>query len=222
MADIFREVDEDLRRDRLEKLWQRHGNTLIGVAVLIVVATAAFVVWQRWHHGKLEERTGLLVEAVRPLEPADGGSPDRKAAIAALDAAAAKLDGAPATLASLHRAGLLAREGQTADAIALYDRIAGTSGTDVLIRDFALLMSVTHQADTGDAAQLQGRLAPLLLVGNAWRFSARELSGILHARAGETAQAAARFKELADDAETPPGIRARATELAALYAAPKQ
>ena len=47
MTDIFREVDEELRRDRLEKLWKRYG-------VLIVVAVT------RSRYGRKDKR---------PLDP---------------------------------------------------------------------------------------------------------------------------------------------------------
>lgn len=221
MADIFREVDEDLRRDRMERLWQRYGSYIVGAAALIVAGTAGYVFWQRWEASRQEELTATLLQATEPLNVAEGETPDVPAAIDALAAAGSKLEGAPAVLADLHRAGLLAREGRTDEAVALYDRVAGTGGTDQLLRDMALLMSVMLQLDTGDPAQLQARLAPLLAPGNNWRFTAGEMWALLAVRAGDTAQAAAKFKELAEGADTPAGIRARASELAAFHAVPK-
>src|SRR5690349_4862887 len=35
MSDIFREIDEELRRDNIAKLWQRYGKYVIGLAVLL-------------------------------------------------------------------------------------------------------------------------------------------------------------------------------------------
>ncbi len=221
MADIFREVDEDLRRDRMERLWQRYGGVIVAVAVLIVGATAGYVLWQRWQASEQVEKTAVLLSAVEPLDVPEGGTPDAQAAIKALEAAGAQLDGAHAALARLYQAGLLAREGATAEAVALYDQVAGTGGTDPLFRDLALLLSVLHQVDSGDPAQLQGRLTPLTAAGNPWRFSARELSALLAVRAGDTAKAAAEFKALAEDADTPAGIRNRASELASFYSAPR-
>lgn len=221
MADIFREVDEDLRRDRMQRLWERYGALIVGAAVLIVAATAGYVLWQRWQASEQEQRTAVLLQAVAPLEVAEGATPDTAAAIAALDAAAGQLDGAHATLARLRQAGLLAREGNTADAVAIYDQVAGMGGADPLFRDLAQLLAVLHQLDGGDPAQLQARLSSLMDGGNPWRFSARELSALLAVRAGDTARAATLFRELSEDADTPAGIRARATELAAFYAVPR-
>ena len=43
LSDIFREIDEELRRDSLAQLWKKYGHYVIGLAVLIVIATAAIV-----------------------------------------------------------------------------------------------------------------------------------------------------------------------------------
>lgn len=44
MSDIFQEVEEDVRRERYEKLWKKYGNYIIALAVLIVAGVAAFQV----------------------------------------------------------------------------------------------------------------------------------------------------------------------------------
>ncbi len=43
MADIFKEIDEELRHDRMVRLWQRHGRLIIALAAAAVVAMAGFV-----------------------------------------------------------------------------------------------------------------------------------------------------------------------------------
>ena len=45
MSDVFKEVDEDLRREQLKSIWDRFGAYIIGAAVLIVVATAGYRLW---------------------------------------------------------------------------------------------------------------------------------------------------------------------------------
>lgn len=222
MSDIFREVDEDLRRDQIMKFWKRHGGLVIGAAILVVAATAGNVGWKHWRTTRMEERTAVLSEALSKLRPADENArPDTKAAADALAAASAKLGEGHADIARLYEAGLRAREGERDKAIALYDQVAGTAGSNPMLRDLATLMSVQQQLDTGDAAALRARLAPLLKTGNAWKASATEASALLAVRAGDNAGAAALFKELSEDSTAPQALRARATELAALHAATK-
>ena len=45
MSDIFREVDEDIRRDQIKKLWDRFGPYVLGLALLIVLGTAGYRGW---------------------------------------------------------------------------------------------------------------------------------------------------------------------------------
>ena len=48
VADIFHEVDEEVRRDQLKKLWDRYSIYLIALAVLIVVGMAAWRGYEYW------------------------------------------------------------------------------------------------------------------------------------------------------------------------------
>ncbi|MGA7040123.1 MAG: tetratricopeptide repeat protein, partial [Pseudolabrys sp.] len=48
MADIFHEVDEEVRREQLKKLWDRYSLYLIAAAILIVAAIAAWRGYEYW------------------------------------------------------------------------------------------------------------------------------------------------------------------------------
>jgi len=48
LADIFHEVDEEVRRERLQKLWDRYSIYIIGLAVLIVAGMAAWRGYEWW------------------------------------------------------------------------------------------------------------------------------------------------------------------------------
>ena len=47
---IFREVDEELRSDRIRELWRRFGPWVIAAAVLVVLAVAANEGWSWWQN----------------------------------------------------------------------------------------------------------------------------------------------------------------------------
>jgi len=46
VSDIFREIDEELRRDNLRELWSRYGRYVIAAAVLVLVVAGAIVAWR--------------------------------------------------------------------------------------------------------------------------------------------------------------------------------
>lgn len=210
--DIFREVDEELRHDRMQKLAQRYGGLVIAGALGIVAATAAWVGWQHWRGNRDQAATSQFDAALTAAaQGPESGLP-------ALNRFA---EGAPTadmgTLARLEAAALLTRSDRRSEAIQIYEAIAADAGADPALRDLATLLSVTRQVDSGDIATLSGRLTRLEAPDNPWRFSARELAGLLAARAGDRAKAHTLFQQLAEDALAPPGIRGRAADLAAYY-----
>lgn len=211
MADIFREIEEDLRRERAEKLWKKYGSYVVGVALGFVLTVAAYVGWQKYSEGQRladGERFAAALQQVRP--GAEAGAAD------ALSMVAQESGAGYAVLARLREGALRAEAGEAAGAIAVYDALAADDGVDPLFRELALLLSVMHQMDGGDAATLIDRLEPLIDAANPWRHSAREIRGILYFRSGDRGLARKDFTDLSDDATTPQGLRARAAEMLAI------
>jgi hypothetical protein len=226
MSDIFREVDEELRRDRFENLSKRFGPLFIAVALVAVVGTGGYVSWQNWQQSRAEAETAQLTEALR-LATADNTEkpgtekPGTEAAADALTAFAGEAGAGRGTLARLYAAGLRARNGDTSTAVATYDQIAGASDVEPVYRNLATVLSVLHQVETGNPGELQARLAPLAAEGSPWRHTARDLSALLAAKAGDRAKAHDLYSQLADDPTAPAGVRTRAADLSALYADPQ-
>lgn len=209
MADIFREVEEDLRRDNLARIWQRYGAYLIGLAVAIALGTAAWVAWDRYAERQAAERARAYAAATALVERGD-----RPAALEALGGIA-ESSGGYAILARLRQAALLAEAGDAAGAVALYEALAADSAAAEPYRQLALLLIGLHTLDTADPAALRERLAPLTAAGNPWRYSALEITALLALRAGETERARELLAELAEDAAAPLGVRERSAELLA-------
>lgn len=211
MSDIFREVDEDLRRDRAEKLFKRYGGYGIAAAVLLVAGTAGYTTWRNWQQSQQQQDTAALVAAIS--QTAQG--PDK--GVEALAAYAGKADPKMAAIAQFNAAALLIRQGKPAEAATVYDTIAANGTVDGVYRDLATLLGVMERLESGDPAQLQAKLQPLTADASPWRFSARELTATLAIRAGDKEKARTLFQQLADDAAAPAGVRSRAADLATLY-----
>lgn len=211
MSDIFREVDEDLRRDRMEGLFKRYGGMAIAAALLIVGGTAGYKVWQSQQQSQREAETTALTRAVAATQGEAGKGVEE------LSAYAAKAPADMAALARLNEAALLAAQGKKAEAVAIYNALAAGAGVSQPFRDLATLLSAMNQVDTGDPASLQAALAPLTADTSPWRYSAREISALLAVRAGDRARAQTLFQQLAGDTSAPAGVRSRAGDLAAFY-----
>src|SRR5262249_33976529 len=66
VSDIFHEVDEEVRREQLRKLWDRYGNYVVAAAFLLVAAVAAWRGYM-WWGGKKAAESGAAFEAASTL-----------------------------------------------------------------------------------------------------------------------------------------------------------
>ncbi len=211
MADIFQEVDEDLRKERYEKLWKKYGVYAIGLLLGIVGATVGFEYWKYYTSSTRLENGERYASAVALIKPGE----EARAADALAQAAKETSGGYP-TLARLREAALRLDAGDTAKAIEIYDSMAADGDVDQLFRDLARLLSVMHQLDGGEASALIARLEPLTEAGEPWHHTAQELTAILAYKGGDNARAKEIYTGLSDDATTPQALRARATEMLAV------
>lgn len=207
---LLREVDEELKKERYAELWKSYGNYVIGAAVAVVLAVGGAQGWkvyqkdQREAEGERFAQAEALAVAGRPEE-----------AGIAFAALAEDAGAGYATLARLRAAALRAKAGDADGAIAIYDGLAADTAVGDAYRDLALLLSVTHQLDSGDPTALLPLLEPLTAEDNPWHYSALELTALLAERAGDRARAREIFARLGDDPEAPAGLRARAREMLA-------
>jgi len=212
VSDIFREIDEELRRDNLLKLWSRYGRYIIAIAVFALVVAGGIVAWR--DHQLSERRAQSTRYAAALTLARDGKEADAVKVFAAI----ADEGGGYAILASFEEAALLAKSGDREAAAAAYDRIAAASELDPNLRGLAVLLSAMQRMPEADPHTTIDRLAPLTASGNPWRPSAIELTALARLKLQDKSGALDLFKSLADDPATPQGLRARAAEMAAALA----
>ncbi len=221
MADIFQEIEEDLRHDRYQRLARVYGGYVIAAMLLAIAGTMGFVLWKSWREAQAQTATLHLAEAVDQArlagQAAGGNAGAQAAAVAALDRVLAGSASGPGSLARFYEAGLKVQSGDRPAAVTIYDGLAGDPSIAALYRNLAALLAVQLQINDGDPKVLAERLVPLSADTSPWRFTALELSGLLAARTGDAERARTVFQQLADDNGAPAGLRARAAELAAFY-----
>ena len=210
VSDIFREVDEEVRREQLKKLWDRYGNYVVAAAVLLVAAVAAWRAYMWWEAKKAAE-TGAAFEAAATL--AETGK--RGEAEAAFAKIAADGTAGYRHLARMREAAELA-QGDAKAAIAAYDQITADRAVGPVLQDLAALRAAALLIDTGALAEAQRRLEPLAANDRTFRHTAREFLVLAAWRAGDTAAAKRWFDLIMTDAQTPAATRSRVEMLMAV------
>jgi hypothetical protein len=219
VPDIFDEVAEDLRAERLRTLLVRYGGALAVAALVVVLGVGG---WQFWKYHRAQSTASVAAVFLKAMHDVDvvapgGQVPASVRAQAEKDFAkvAAEGDEGYRTLARLREAGLKADDGDLKSAGALWDQVAGDGAADPLLRQLASLLWVQHQVDTGDPALIEARLKPLIAPDSAWRALALEQQALLDIRTGAKDKARETLKQLAGDVTAPEGVRGRANGLLA-------
>jgi hypothetical protein len=213
VADIFHEVDEEVRRERLQKLWDRYGIYVIALAVLIVAAIGAWRGYE-WWQAKKAAAAGAAFESALSLSEA-GKHAEAEAAFAKV---AAEAPAGYRILARLRAAAELAQV-NPADAVKAYNELAADNSLGAALQDLAALRAGILMVDSAPFSDMQRRLGPVSEPGRTFRHSARELLALSAWRNHDFTAARRYIDMIATDAETPPGARARAEVLSALIAA---
>jgi hypothetical protein len=190
---FIREVDEELRGDRMRTIWRRFGPWIIGAAVGVVAVVAINEGWSWWQRSNAAAASDQFYSA---LDVAEGG--DIPGAITALDAVETSGSGGYPILARFREAALLAKDGRTDEAIAAYDGLS-TSVTEARVRELALLMAANLLVDRGDVAAVRQRVGSLDVPDNPLRNAAREAIGLAQYSAGDIDAALETFEALIAD-----------------------
>ena len=204
MSDIFREVEEDVRRERLLKFWKAYGDFVIAAIVLLFAALGAFVLWQRHEDSERDKASSALISAERISNPTQAAD--------AFDTLAKSAPKGYALVSRLAEANAMYASGQTKNAIDLYKQIA--KDDDGAVGSVARLRAAWAQSENATRGELAQLLAPLNQPGNAWRALAQEVLAYADYRALDLKAAQTKFQFLASDAGAPDALRARAHAMA--------
>ena len=201
---LAREVDEELRREQLLKLWEQYGTYIVAVAALIIVGVGGVKYYQHRNALAAEAAGARFVTATQMTDSASAEARKELEAIAATGPAGY------ATLARLRLAASNASAGKTAEAATEFETIAKERSIDPLLRDYAQLQAAMLRLDTATWTDMQNRLNDLAAEENAWRYVARELLGLAAYRAGKIEEARQEFQRLIGDRAAPQSIAERA------------
>ena len=212
MADIFHEVDEEVRRERLKKLWDRYGIYAIALAVLVVAGIAAWRGYEYWV-AKRAAAAGAAFEAALALNE-QGKFAEAEAALAKI---AAEAPAGYRLLARMRAAAALAQI-KPADAVKAYDELSADASLGAIWQDLAAVRAGMLLVDTASLADMRRRLDPAAEPARSFRHTARELLALSAWRNHDLAAARRYLDMITADAESPVGTRARAEVLSGMIA----
>ena len=210
MTELFDEVDEDVRRDQLKKLWDQYSIYIVAGVLLIIAAVAGWRGYQYLEAQKAAEAGAAFDQAVELSE-----QNKHSEAEAAFTKLAATAPSGYRMLARLRAAAEVASHDPQA-AAKLYDEISADRSIGALEQALARVRAAELLVDTASYPNMLERLEAEAAPGATYRHTARELLALSAWRANDTAAARKWLDLIANDGETPSSLRSRAEALQAL------
>ena len=210
MSELFDEVDEDVRRDQLKKLWEQYSIYIVAGALLIIAAVGGWRGYQYLEAKKAAEAGAAFDKAVELSE-----ANKHSEAEAAFTDLAAKAPSGYRMLARLRAAAEVATRDSQA-AAKMYDDIAADRSVGAAEQDLARVRAAGLLLDTATYPAMLTRLEAAAAPGATFRHTARELLALSAWRVNDATAARKWLDLIAGDGETPPSLRSRAEALQAL------
>jgi hypothetical protein len=215
MADIFREVDEEVRRDRALEFWKRYQTLFIILAVVIVAAAGGYRYYQERQRSEAEA-AGARYEGALQLT--------RENKISEADEAfqsIIKQGPAGYALLARFRSAADAVDTDKTKAVAIYDALASDAKLGAPLQDVARIRAALLRLDEADQKEIETRLNPLAQAGAPFRNTARELLAVAALKREDYAAAGRYLDSIVVDAQAPQGVRQRAEALLGLVSGAK-
>ena len=210
VGDIFREVDEELKQERYEKLWRQYGKYIIGAAVLLVAALAGWKAWQS-HQTSQRLAEGERFAAATELL-LEGKSVEASQVFTGLSTDTGSGYG---ILAKFYEASIVAEWDDPTKSIPIYGSISADSSAPPSLRDLAKVLGALQglRSSTIDSKIIANRVRPMSEGEKPYRHVALEIMALAAMKSGDIEEARGHYRQIVDDPAAAGGIRTRAAQL---------
>ncbi|HEU0223703.1 MAG TPA: hypothetical protein VFR34_16035 [Paracoccaceae bacterium] len=197
------EVTEELRRDRLFRLFRRWSPYVIALLVLLVAASA----WNEWRKAALEAEREAAGDAL--LAATRAATPEAR-----LTSLEALRGGVAAGMLALRfaEAGALATAGRADDAAVRFQALADDQDLDPIYRDLARLRLLALRGSAMAPAERIALLDAMTGPDAPFRLLALEGRAIAHHEAGDADKAAQNLRSILADPFATEALRGRTVE----------
>ena len=210
MSELFNEVDEEVRREQLKKLWDKYSLFIVAVAILIVAAVGGWRGYQYLEAKKAADAGDAFNKAVELSE-----QNKHSEAETAFSNLVAKAPYGYRLLSRFRLAAEVEKRDPKA-AVQMFDELAADRSIGAEQQELARIRAGGILVDTASYADMKQRLEADTAPNATFHHVARELLALSAVRANDSGAARQWLDMISADADTPPSVRSRAEALQAL------
>jgi hypothetical protein len=205
---FVKEVDENLRRDRLRDFFKENGTWIV-LGVILFLAISGGIIWYQQHREKnAQAEVEQLAQLYKDIGDGNTGKVPQQ-----LDELSDSGSKAVRASALFTRAAFAVQQNDPKLAIATYKKIRDDSSLPDSYRNAALIRETALEFDQLQPQQVITQLEPLAKPGDPWFGSAGEMTALALIRQGKTKEAGQLFATLAKDKDVPEAIRNRSIQI---------
>jgi hypothetical protein len=210
VSELFDEVDEEVRRDQLKKLWDQYSLYIVAAALLVIAAVGGWRGYEYLEAKKAAEAGDAFNKAVELSEQNKHAEAE-----AAFTDLAAKAPAGYRMLARFRAAAEAANRDPKA-AAKMFDDLAADRSVGAEQQALARLRAAGLLLDSASYSEMLQRLQGDSAPDATFRHAARETLALSAFRANDATAARQWLDMISLDGETPPSLRSRAEALQAL------
>ncbi len=192
MSDIFVEVNEAMKQERLEKLWQKYGGFFLGLISVIIIGTAVNAGYVSWKTSKNIKQTDILLDVI------DNATISQN------------LTGSLLDINLINTAGMLASQGKINEALKYYNMVKLSNNP---INKLALYMKANISQDLKSIKDIASEK------DNPWQYHAALDAALIEANMNNNYSIARKYiATIIDGDNVPKTLKQKAQSIDILYA----
>ena len=202
MSDIIRQIDEDLRREKLSKLWNKYGLYAVSVIVVIVFT----VIGYQLNVSISKSKNEILVETFINATNDNNFIKQIPLYEEIISSNNEYLSG----LAALRTSNLQVQNGNIEEGYSTLEKIAENIEYDIIIRDLATYLLFMAKMEDPDDLASNLNLTNERIESSPFKYSFLEIIAVRKLILGDYAEAKKDFEDLISNLDLPIEIRNRA------------
>lgn len=205
---FIREIDEDLKNEKLKRLWDKYGLFIILFVTLSVFIAVSFESIKAWNDKKNQENSDTFAYALQLQN--QGKFDDAHKVLSSL---IEKDNSIYADIAQMQSANIYLQQNKTDDAVKVLENIAKQENFNPQMKDVALLKLASFKLENAPAEEIRTMLQPMISQQNAFANNAKEILAMLAIREKDLTLAKSLYQEISISPQASETMRNRALNM---------
>jgi len=208
MANIFNEVDEDIRKERYQNLWSKYGKYVIGFLILIVIIFSLSQYLQSKNISDNKKILDTYFAAAENIEKNQLDLADQN-----LKLVYNEKNKTLAAIGSIKLSQMYLEDNQQNKALSLLEDIYKNRSLEAIYRELALYKYIMINFENIEVSNIENLINSIEDNNNFFNLYFQEIIGIKYLTLGDDKKANSIFTKLSLDESTPFDLRMRLDKL---------